>query len=146
MAVCRLAHDVRSHACARSAAQHAASDVRPERHASVGRQLGGCGEGAVRACLWESVGRIVDEKTKELLAALLSYPDVKSEWKNPIPLGFMPVIPLSLVKGDRVLNYFLGADDGWHAADGRAQELRIECLFPADEATETLHVALISAA
>ena len=40
----------------------------------------------------------------------------------------------------------LGADDGWHAADGRAQELRIECLFPADEATETLHVALISAA
>jgi hypothetical protein len=62
--------------------------------------------GAVRACLWESVGRIVDEKTKELLAALLSYPDVKSEWKNPIPLGFVPVIPLSLVKGDRLLNYF----------------------------------------
>jgi hypothetical protein len=41
-----------------------------------------------------------------LLAALLSYPDVKSEWKNPIALGFVPVIPLSLVKGDRLLNYF----------------------------------------
>ena len=26
----------------------------------------------------QSVGRIVDEKTKELLAALLSYPDVRS--------------------------------------------------------------------
>jgi hypothetical protein len=41
----------------------------------------------------ESVGRVVDEKTKELIAALLSCPDVKSEWKNPIALGFMPVIP-----------------------------------------------------
>jgi hypothetical protein len=146
MAVCRLAHDVRSHACARSAAQHAASDVRPERHASVGRQLGGCGEGAVRACLWESVGRIADKKTKELLAALLSYPDVKSEWKNPIPLGFMPVIPLSFVKHDRLLNYFSVLTTVGTPQTVAAQERRIEGPFSADEATETLHVALISAA
>jgi len=146
MAACRLARDVRSHACARSTAQHAASDVRPERHASVGRQLGGCGEGAVRACLWESVGRIVDEKTKELLAALLSYSDVKSEWKNPIPLGFMPVIPLSLVKHDRLLNDFSVLTTVGTPQTVAARERRIECLFPADEATETLHVALISAA
>ena len=146
MAAYRLAHDARLHACARSTAQHAASDVRPERHASVGRQLGGCGEGAVRACLWESVGRIVDEKTKELLAALLSYPDVRSRWKNPIPLGFMPVIPLSFVEHDRLLNYFSILTTVGTPQTVAAQELRIACLFPADETTETLHVALISAA
>ena len=102
--------------------------------------------GAVRACLWESVGRIVDEKTKELLAALLSYSDVKSEWKNPIPLGFMPVIPLSLVKHDRLLNYFSVLTTVGTPQTVAARERRIECRFPADEATETLHVALISAA
>jgi hypothetical protein len=94
----------------------------------------------------ESVGRIVDEKTRELLAALLSYPDVKSEWKNPIALGFMPVIPLSFVKNDRVLNYFSMVTTVGTPQTVAAQELRIECLFPADQATETLHVALKSAA
>jgi hypothetical protein len=43
----------------------------------------GCGEGR----------RIVEEKTKELIAASLSHLDVKSGWKNPIVLRFMPVIP-----------------------------------------------------
>src|SRR5258708_27798595 len=38
----------------------------------------------------ESVGRVIDERTKELMAALLAYPDVKSEWKNPIALSAMP--------------------------------------------------------
>jgi hypothetical protein len=41
----------------------------------------------------ESVGRVVDEKTKELVAALFSCPDVKNEWKNPVASGFVRVIP-----------------------------------------------------
>jgi len=54
----------------------------------------------------ESIGRVVDEKTKELLSALLAYPDVNSKWTNPVALSFMPVIPMSFVKDDLVLNYF----------------------------------------
>jgi hypothetical protein len=30
-------------------------------------------------------------KTKELLAALLAYPNVKTEWKSPKAVGSMPV-------------------------------------------------------
>jgi hypothetical protein len=41
----------------------------------------------------ESVGRVVDEKTRELIAALLFCPNVKSEWKNPVASGFVRVIP-----------------------------------------------------
>jgi hypothetical protein len=52
---------------------------------------GGCGEGLFERVYRES--RTADEKTKELIAASLSYPDVKSERKNPIVLGFMLVIP-----------------------------------------------------
>src|SRR5665213_414074 len=54
----------------------------------------------------ESVGRVVDERPRELLAGLLAYPDVKAEWKAPKGPDAMPVIPLSFVKNDEVLNYF----------------------------------------
>jgi transcriptional regulator with XRE-family HTH domain len=92
----------------------------------------------------ESVGRVVDDKTKELLAALLAYPDVKSEWKNPVALSFMPVIPMSFVKDDHVLNYFSMVTTVGTPQTVAAQELRIECMFPADAATEVHHDALMS--
>src|SRR5258706_4312404 len=52
-------------------------------------------KGLIERVYRESVGRVVDEKTRELLAALLAYPDVKTEWKAPKPVGAMPVIPIS---------------------------------------------------
>jgi transcriptional regulator with XRE-family HTH domain len=93
----------------------------------------------------ESVGRVVDERTRELLAALLAYPDVKSEWRNPVALSFMPVIPLSFAKDGQVLNYFSMVTTVGTPQTVAAQELRIECMFPADDATETRHMALMSA-
>jgi transcriptional regulator with XRE-family HTH domain len=93
----------------------------------------------------ESVGRVVDEKTKELLAALLAYPDVKSDWKSPVALSFMPVIPMSFVKDDEVLNYFSMVTTVGTPQTVATQELRIECMFPADEATESRHEALMGA-
>ena len=57
----------------------------------------------------ESVGRVVDEKTRELIAALLAYPNVKTEWKAPKSLSaapVLPMIPIGFVKGRKVLNYF----------------------------------------
>jgi hypothetical protein len=50
---------------------------------------------------------LVDDKTQELLSALLAYPAVKPEWKAPSKTartpGDLPVIPISFVKDDRVL-------------------------------------------
>lgn len=102
----------------------------------------------VARCLFErvyreSVGRVVDQTTRDLLAALRAYPDVKSEWTNPVVMSFMPVIPLSFVKDDRVLNYFSMVTTVGTPHTVAAQELRIECMFPADEATETHHAALM---
>jgi transcriptional regulator with XRE-family HTH domain len=57
----------------------------------------------------ESVGRVVDEKTGELLAALLAYPGVKNEWKTPRALSAAPVvptIPIGFRKDGKVLNFF----------------------------------------
>lgn len=94
----------------------------------------------------ESIGRIVDEKTKVLLAELLAYPDVKSEWKNPVAIGFMPTIPIGFVWGDRVLNYFSMVTTVGTPQTVAAQELRIECMFPADEATEIHHAEMMRTA
>jgi len=92
----------------------------------------------------ESVGRVVDEKTRALVAALLAYPDVKSEWKNPVALSFMPVIPIGFMKDGQVLNYFSMVTTVGTPQTVAAQELRIECMFPADEATEIHHASLMA--
>jgi transcriptional regulator with XRE-family HTH domain len=91
----------------------------------------------------ESIGRVVDQKTRDLLAELLAYPDVKSEWKNPVAIGFMPAIPIGFIKDDRVLNYFSMVTTVGTPQTVAAQELRIECLFPADEATEAHHAEMM---
>jgi transcriptional regulator with XRE-family HTH domain len=94
----------------------------------------------------ESIGRVVDEKTRQLLASLLAYPGVDPAWKNPKVTSIaptMPVIPLSFIHNDKALNYFSMISTVGTPQSVAAQELRIECLFPADDATEQLHLELM---
>ena len=92
----------------------------------------------------ESVGRVMDEKTKALIAGLLAYPDVKAEWKFPEAHGAMPVIPLGFVKDDQILSYFSMIATVGTPQTIAAQELRIECMFPADDETERRHAILMA--
>ncbi|MGA7815125.1 helix-turn-helix domain-containing protein [Caballeronia sp.] len=97
----------------------------------------------------ESVGRVIDDKTQELLSALLAYPGTKADWKSPIVLSAvpvnpaMPVIPLSFLKDDKTLNYFSMVTTIGTPQTVAAQELRIESMFPADDATEKYHAQLL---
>ncbi|MGF6371618.1 transcriptional regulator with XRE-family HTH domain [Paraburkholderia sp. RAU6.4a] len=94
----------------------------------------------------ESVGRVIDNKTKELLAALVTYPDVRTDWKSPQISDVtptMPVIPLSFIKNGTVLNYFSMVATVGTPQTISAQELRIECMFPADDATEIFHLKMV---
>jgi transcriptional regulator with XRE-family HTH domain len=91
----------------------------------------------------ESVGRVIDDRTGALLAALLAYPDVKTEWKNPVELSAMPVIPIGFVRDGEVLSYFSMVTTVGTPQTIAAQELRIECMFPADAATEARHRKMI---
>ncbi len=90
----------------------------------------------------ESVGRVVDTRTRELLAALCAYPGVKAEWSSVVNLGITPTIPVSFVKDAQVLSYFSLVTTVGTPQTIAAQELRIECMFPADDATELNHAAL----
>ena len=100
-------------------------------------------EGLLGRVTREAVGRVVDETTTQLLSALLAYPDVKTEWKAPQVSNSMPVIPLSFIKDGRLLHYFSMITTVGTPQTIAAQELRIECLFPVDEATEQHHIELM---
>ncbi len=103
-------------------------------------------ESLIQRVYRETVGRVVDDKIKELLTALLAYPDVEPDWPSPKTTSVqsvMPVIPIGFVKNGKVLNYFSMVTTVGTPQTVAAQELRIECMFPADEPTEALHAALV---
>jgi transcriptional regulator with XRE-family HTH domain len=91
----------------------------------------------------ESLGHLIDAKTKDLLAELSQYPGVKTEWRAPTPAGTMPIIPLAFVKGGVRLSYFSMVTTVGTPQATAAEELRIECLFPADDVTEEEHVRFV---
>ena len=110
----------------------------------------------------EATGRVIDERTKELVAALLAYPGGKANSAEPIqrrsrqstlgqtfkpngPTGgpILPIIPLSFRKDETVLNYFSMVTTVGTPQTVAAQELRIETMFPADEETEREHLLML---
>ncbi|WP_267220722.1 helix-turn-helix domain-containing protein [Dyella silvae] len=100
----------------------------------------------IRRVHHEAVGSIIDEKTEELLQSLKAYSDVGDDEKTCASESYTPttpVIPLSFVREGVVLNYFSLVTTVGTPQTISAQELRIECMFPADESTETKHLQML---
>jgi transcriptional regulator with XRE-family HTH domain len=94
----------------------------------------------------EAVGHVLDERTRELIDELLAYPDIVEGNTTLTDEPALPVVPMSFIKNGQTLNYFSMVSTVGTPLTIAAQELRVECLFPMDEATETLHTALMAAA
>jgi transcriptional regulator with XRE-family HTH domain len=88
----------------------------------------------------EAAGRVVDDRTRDLIDELLAYPDVERHWRDAVDTAGLPVIPLSFLLGGIVLSYFSMVTTVGAPIDVLTQELRIECLFPADADTERHHM------
>lgn len=111
----------------------------------------------------EATGGVIDEKTKDLLAALRSYPGVRTgsaerishpAKRSGLELArsqnyaggappILPVIPIGFRKGEKLLNYFSMVTTLGTPQTVASQELRIESMFPADEETENEHIVLL---
>lgn len=94
----------------------------------------------------ESVGHTLDDRSRDLLTSLLAYPDVDARVQaarvdNPAPA--LPMVPLTFEKDGQVLRYFSMITTVGTPETITTQELRIESMFPADEATEEAHQRLI---
>ena len=90
----------------------------------------------------EAVGHVLDEQTQSLIAALLAYPGAEingDRRHSPEPL---PMIPIGFKKDGAVLNYFSIISTVGTPTTITSQELRIECMYPADDVTEELHLSL----
>ena len=97
----------------------------------------------------ESVGRVIDEKSQDLISALLAYPGTKPEWRTPpVQRGpsDLPVIPIRFMKDGETLSYFSMLTTLATPQAIATQELRIESMFPMDGATETQHVRILNQA
>lgn len=84
----------------------------------------------------EAVGGVVDATTRKLLDEVRSYPGVPERWQAPdTEKPLLPVLPIRFRTGDRAFDFFSAVTVLGTPQDVTSQELRIECFFPADDAT-----------
>ena len=89
----------------------------------------------------EAVGGVIDDTTRSLLAELLAFPGVTPDWRSADAPGAFPVVPIGFLKDGRTMNWFSMVTTVGTPQTVAAQELRVECMFPADDATEAWHLA-----
>jgi transcriptional regulator with XRE-family HTH domain len=102
-------------------------------------------------CLVNSLHRQVAATGSETMARLrdelLAYPGVPSRWNVPDPTVAMPpLVSMQLKKDDLSLTFFSMITSLGTPRDVTLQQLKIECFFPADAATEATSRRLASAA
>ena len=85
----------------------------------------------------DALSGFADTETRALLQELLSYPDVPRHWRTlDVEASTAPFLPIEFSKDELSLRYFTTLTSLGTPHDITLQELRIECFFPADEATE----------
>jgi hypothetical protein len=78
---------------------------------------------------------------------LLAYPGVPSRWSVPDPcVAMQPLVSMQLQKDDLSLTFFSMITTLGTPRDVTLQQLKIECFFPADAATEQAARRLAAAA
>jgi len=103
----------------------------------------------VAQCLMAAVHRDIAATGSEAVVALrdelLAYPGVPSKWRAPEAAAPMsPLVAMQLRRDDLSLTFFSMITTLGTPRDVTLQQLKIECFFPADAATETFarHIAM----
>jgi transcriptional regulator with XRE-family HTH domain len=91
-------------------------------------------EALVRRVHREAVGGVVDEAAQRILAEILGYAGVPEPGEPSSPL--LPMVPVRFAKDGREFDFFSTVTTLGTPQDVTAQELRIECFFPADDPTK----------
>ena len=93
----------------------------------------------------ESVGGVPDDSTRNVLAEVLGYPGVPASWRSADPTALLvPVVPVSFAKDGRTFDFFSTVTTLGTPQDVTVQEIRIECFFPANDATDRAARAFLS--
>jgi transcriptional regulator with XRE-family HTH domain len=93
----------------------------------------------------EAIGGVPDAETRRLLQQALSFPDVPRRFRTPdLETPLSPIVPIGFTKGSLGFEYFSTVTTLGTPQDVTLQEIRIECFFPMDEATDRNARALAS--
>jgi transcriptional regulator with XRE-family HTH domain len=91
----------------------------------------------------ESVSGVTDEATAKLLDEIFAYPGVPARLRRPnLEDPLVPVVAVRFQKDGAPFNFFSTVTTLGTPQDITLQELRIECFFPGDDATEARTRAL----
>jgi transcriptional regulator with XRE-family HTH domain len=84
----------------------------------------------------EAIGGAPDAGTADLLEDVLAYPGVPAAWRAPdLTRALLPIVPVVFSRDGRSFSYFSAVTTLGTPQDALLQELRVECLHPADEQT-----------
>lgn len=93
-------------------------------------------EALVRGVRREAIGEATDERAQAILQEVLDYPGVPVSLRSlDATTPTLPVVPIQYARDDRQFEYFSTVTTLGTPQDITLQELRIECFFPANEAT-----------
>ena len=85
----------------------------------------------------DALSGFADRQTLDLLEELLAYPDVPRHWRSvDLDASTAPFLSIEFRNAELDLRYFTTLTSLGTPHDITLQGLRIECFFPADEATE----------
>jgi len=85
----------------------------------------------------EATGGVKDATTLALLGEILAYPDIPTSLRRPnLELPLVPVVSVCFRHQDTAYGFFSTVTTLGTPQDVTLEELRIECFFPADRATE----------
>ncbi|EJL21694.1 putative transcriptional regulator [Caulobacter sp. AP07] len=77
-----------------------------------------------------------DKVSRALLDEVLAYPDVPARWEHrELGAAPMPLMTVVFRKGDQRLSFFSTLTTFGTSRDITLEEIRVECMFPADEET-----------
>ena len=87
-----------------------------------------------------------DKTSRALLDEVLAYPDVPARWEHrELGAAPLPLMTVTFRKGDRRLTFFSTLTTFGTSRDITLEELRVECMYPADDETAAFCKALAGA-
>jgi len=85
----------------------------------------------------EAVGGVLDDAMRGLVDELLAMPGGDVAWRDAEVSSGSPVVPIEFGRGGRKSSWFSMVSTVGTPQMVSAQELRVECMFPADDVTST---------
>jgi transcriptional regulator with XRE-family HTH domain len=88
-----------------------------------------------------------DKTSRALLEEVLAYPDVPAKWeRRELGAAPLPLMTVTFKKDDQRLTFFSTLTTFGTSRDITLEELRVECMFPADDETAAFCKALAEGA